>query len=159
VLSREEVLSVMATRATEVVPEGQPIIPNALIARTEDLQSFRGYVTEFGYSLKFGTDRAFTRVSGSDRVIQITARCSVGELTDEFLHAWNNWKEQRGRHLEEAESEEHRFLSRQKRFSGSSNDRRFHQLELKNYVNHLRARNEHIPIFVWKTFVNLAQQA
>jgi hypothetical protein len=158
VLSREDVVTAMETRATEVVPAGQPIIPDSVIALKEDIQAFREYVSELGYSIKFGAKWAVTRFNKSDPKIQLTARCRIGELTDEFLHAWNNWNERRGCYLEAAESEEHKFLSRQKHFSGSSNDRRFHQLELKNYVRYLRESGEHIPIFVWKTFVEVAQQ-
>lgn len=154
--TRGEVLTAMETRATVQIPEGQPIIPDGVFARKEDTADFQSAVHDLGYTVKFGKDKAVTISDQQDPRVQLTPRCRIGELTDEFLHVWNNWNEQRGRHLEGAEAEEHRFLSRQKHFSGSSNDRRFHQLELKNYVCYLRSSGTHIPIFIWKTFAELA---
>jgi hypothetical protein len=158
VFNREDVLRAMERRATEAVPEGQPIIPDGAVALKEDMESLQQYITRLGYSVKFGTKRAVTTSNRYESKVQLTARCHTGELTDELLHVWNNGNERRGRYLEEARSEEHRFLSKQKHLSGSSNDRRFHQLELENYVRYLRASGEHIPIFVWKTFVDLLRQ-
>lgn len=154
--TRDEVLTAMETRATARIPEGQPIIPDGVLARKEDTATFQSAVHELGYTVKFGKDKAVTISDPRDRRVQLTQRCRIGELTDEFLHVWNNWNEQRGVYLEGGEAEEHKFLSRQKHFSGSSNDRRFHQLELKNFVHHLRSSGAHIPIFVWKTFTDLA---
>ena len=103
--------------------------------------------------IKFGQSRAVTKLG--DKSVHLTARCSVGVLTDEFLHAWNNFGERRGLYLDEAGKEEHQKLGRDFRLSGSSNDRRFHQLELENYVRCLRNSREAIPVFVWRTFTAL----
>ena len=153
---RDDVLNAMQHRANEIIPEGVPIIPDGPLALSEDMACFQVAVQEMGYSVEFGQKRARTVPDPRDRRVELTARCRVGELTDEFLHVWNNCHERRGHFLPDGNAEEHRFLSRQKHFSGSSNDRRFHQLELENYTRSLRATGAHIPLFIWKSFIDLA---
>jgi hypothetical protein len=155
---RADVLNAMQMRADQVVPEGTPIIPDGPVALTEDIACFQVAVNEMGYEVKFGQLSAKTIPNPENRQVQLTSRCRVGELTDEFLHVWNNGSDRRGNFLPQARAQEHRFLSRQKHFSGSSNDRRFHQLELANYTHFLNKFSEHIPIFVWKSFIDLARQ-
>jgi hypothetical protein len=156
--NRDDVLNAMQARATQIVPEGIPIIPDGVLALTEDIACFQSAVHEMGYSVEFGQIRARTVPDPQDRRVELTARCRIGELTDEFLHVWNNFNERRGNFLPVEDANEHRALSRQLRLSGSSNDRRFHQFELENNTRHLRGSNGHIPLFVWKTFIDLARQ-
>lgn len=148
----------MQTRATQIVPEGIPIIPDGVVALTEDIGCFQRAVQDMGYSVEFGQARARTVPDPKDRRVELTARCRIGELTDEFLHVWNNFNERRGNFLPVEDAREHRAVSRQMRFSGSSNDRRFHQFELENYTRHLRASNAHIPLFIRRTFIDLSRE-
>lgn len=148
---RDEMLLAMNDRSIEHVPKGTPIIPEGPLATTEDMQEFKRLVQLIGYQVKFGQPRAVTKPRL--RVVTLTPSCSVGTLSDEYFHVWNNVGSVRGMYLERgAEAEEHRALGQTLRISGSSNDRRFHQLELRNYVRCLRNSPEPIPIFVWRTF-------
>lgn len=151
---REETLLCMKTRAEAQVPEGQPIIPEGPTAITADMQEFKRLVTALGYEVKFGQGAAVTKPGL--RLVALTASCSVGVLSDEYLHVWNNFAGTRGRYLEqESGTKEHKELGSTLRLSGSSNDRRFHQLELKNYVRFLERSGGPIPIFMWRTFSGL----
>jgi hypothetical protein len=147
---RDEMLDRMQERALQIVPEGQPIIPDGPTATSEDMQDFKRMSIALGFEVKFGQVAAVTR-PGS-RTVSVTSKCTVGILTDEYLHVWNNFGDRRGTYLSEAMAEEHKGLGSTLRLSGSSNDRRFHQLELLNYVLCLRRSGEAIPTFVWRTF-------
>ena len=148
--TRDDMLGTMERRSLEQVREGQPIIPDGPIALTQDMQEFKILVIGMGYEVKFGQNRAVTLPG--DRSVHLTPRCSVGVLTDEFLHAWNNYAGRRGIYLDAAKEKEHEGLARVTRLSGSSNDRKFHQLELENYVRCLQKSGDAIPGFIWRTF-------
>lgn len=148
---REEMLRCMQNRAVVTVREGEPIIPDGPSATTEDIQEFKRLVEAMGYEVKFGRTKALTRPARC--LVEITARCTVGVLSDEFLHVWNNYKQRRGLYMtEQSSAEEHRHLGSTFRLSGSSNDRRFHQLELYNYSRFLALSGGVIPVFLWRTF-------
>jgi hypothetical protein len=150
---REEMLRCMKERARAAVPEGQPIVPNGAVATTQDMQEFKQLVQALGYEVKFGRVSAARRPSS--KVVDLTGNCTVGVLTDEYLHVWNNFAESRGKYVEENSGHEHRALAGTFRLSGSSNDRRFHQLELENYVRFLENSGGAIPNFIWRTFTVL----
>lgn len=148
---RDEMIRCMQSRAAGAVREGEPIIPDGPTATTEDMQEFKRLVVAMGYEVKFGQARAVT--NPRKQSVQITAKCTVGVLSDEFLHVWNNHASQRGKYHEgSTEAEEHTHLGSTLRLSGSSNDRRFHQLELKNYGHFLAQSSTAIPVFLWRTF-------
>jgi hypothetical protein len=137
-------------RAEAVVREGEPIIPDGPTATSADIQEFKRLVTALGYEIKFGQVRAVTKPS--HRQVHITSSCTVGILSDEFLHVWNN-AQHRGKYFESTlTADEHRQLGSTLRLSGSANDRRFHQLELGNYARFLMRSGTAIPMFVWRTF-------
>jgi hypothetical protein len=94
---REEMLRCMQERAATVVPDGEPIIRDGPIATAQDIQEFKSLVEALGYSVKFGQSKSVTK-PGNQRV-ELEARCSVGTLTDEFLHVWNNHSRRRGHFL------------------------------------------------------------
>ena len=154
---REDMIRRMRNRAADAVREGEPIIPDGPTATTEDVQEFKRLVNSMGYTIKFGQASAVTKPR--DGLVHITAKCTVGVLSDEFLHVWNNYTQRRGKYLEEAFAEEHRHLGVTLRLSGSSNDRRFHQLELGNYARFLAQSEAAIPIFLWRTFSALKTRA
>ena len=148
---RDEMIRCMKNRAAGTVPQGEPIIPDGPTATTEDIQEFKRLVTSMGYEIKFGQVNAVTKPR--EKLVQITSKCTVGVLSDEFLHVWNNYVQQRGKYHEATPvADEHRQLGSTLRLSGSSNDRRFHQLELGNYVSFLARSGATIPIFLWRTF-------
>jgi hypothetical protein len=148
---RDEMIQCMQRRAAGAVRQGEPIIPDGPTATTEDVQEFKRLVTSLGYEVKFGQANAVTKPR--EELVQVTARCTVGVLSDEFLHVWNNYSQQRGKYHEDAPiAEEHRHLGSTLRLSGSSNDRRFHQLELGNYARFLAQSGTAIPLFLWRTF-------
>jgi hypothetical protein len=130
---REEMLRCMQERAATVVPDGEPIIRDGPIATTQDIQEFKSLVEALGYSVKFGQSKSVTK-PGNQRV-----------------------------ELEAARTLSRRFGLRQRapslgstlRISGSSNDRRFHQLELGNCARYLEQSGEAIPLFIWRTFSQL----
>jgi hypothetical protein len=117
------------------------------------MQEFKRLAEGLGYKIKFGQASAVTRPAS--RVVAVTGNCTVGVLTDEYLHVWNNFAETRGQYLDENAGREHRAFARMVRLSGSSNDRRFHQLELENYVYFLENSGGAIPNFIWRTFTVL----
>ncbi len=148
----------MHNRADGAVREGEPIIPDGPTATTEDMQVFKRLVISMGYDVKFGQTRAVT--IPRKQTVQLIGNCTVGVLSDEFLHVWNNYAAQRGKYHEEpGVAEEHSHLGSSRRFSGSSNDRRFHQLELGNYARFLAQSGTAIPIFIWRTFGALKRPA
>jgi hypothetical protein len=147
---RDEMLDRMQSRAEQSVPDGQPIIPDGPTATTEDMQEFKRLVVSLGYEVKFGQRTAVTKPAA--RTVSVTGKCTVGILTDEYLHVWNNFAERRGLYLADSMSDEHRGLGATLRLSGSSNDRRFHKLELLNYLQFLRRSGQAIPTFMWRTF-------
>lgn len=145
--ARDEMIHCMQRRATGVVPKGEPIIPDGPTATTQDIQEFKGLVSAMGYEIKFGQVNAVTKPR--ERLVQIT----VGLLSDEFLHVWNNYAQRRGEyHDDKPTGEEHKGLGSTLRLSGSSNDRRFHQLELGNYARFLSNSSSAITNFLWRTF-------
>ena len=147
---REEILQCMKYRAETVVPEGEPIIVDGPTATTQEMQEFKFLASTLGYTAKFGQASAVTKPGA--RIVAVTAFCTVGVLTDEYLHVWNNFGETRGRYLGDADKREHKALGGTLRLSGSSNDRRFHQLELLNYAHFLGVSGSAIPSFIWRTF-------
>lgn len=148
---RDEMLRCMKNRAEGLLIAGQPVIPDGPVATTGDMQEFKRLVQALGYAVKFGQTAAVTRPG--PRLVAVTAGCTVGVLSDEYFHVWNNFAETRGKYLETASRrDEHQALGSTLRLSGSSNDRRFHQLELLNYVQFLEKSGGPIPIFVWRTF-------
>src|SRR5436853_7777140 len=94
---RDQTLDKMDRRATTTVPEGEPIIPNGPTATTQDIQEFKSAVEAMDYSVEFGEASAVTKPKES--VVHLTARCTVGDLTDEYLHIWNNSQNRRGMFL------------------------------------------------------------
>ncbi len=154
---RDEMLRLMDSRAGAKVREGEPIIPDGPTATTEDIQEFKRLANVCGYEVKFGKSAALTRPGR--QVVELTAKCTTGILSDEFLHVWNNFTQNRGRYLDAPTSIEHKTLSYTFRLSGSSNDRRFHQLELQNYTSFLAQSDGPIPIFLWRTFSLLKSAA
>jgi hypothetical protein len=150
---RDKMLRCMLERCTAVIPEGVPIIPDGPKATTQDIQEFKRLAKESGYAVKFGRPSAVTKPGKQE--VEITAECTTGVLADEYLHVWNNLSQIRGHYLRDPEAQEHVSLARTLRLSGSSNDRRFHQLELQNYVSFLAASQTPIPIFVWRSFTVL----
>lgn len=157
---RDGMLGCMSKRTEEQVPYGEPIIPEGPIATTDDMQEFKRLVEAMGYQVKFGQAKAVTKPGV--RLVMLTPNCTVGVLSDEYLHVWNNFADGRGQHLGNgADKDEHRSLGSTLRLSGSSNDRRFHQLELRNYVRYLSVSGDSIPTFLWRTFSQMkhAQKA
>ncbi|HEY3740876.1 MAG TPA: hypothetical protein VGL53_13580 [Bryobacteraceae bacterium] len=157
---RDEMLACISKRTEENVPYGEPIIPEGPVATSDDMQEFKRLAEAMGYEVKFGQSRAVTKPGA--RTVAVTPSCTVGVLSDEFLHVWNNFADGRGQHLENgADKAEHRALGGTLRLSGSSNDRRFHQLELRNFVRHLKSSGGSIPTFMWRTFSGMkrAQKA
>src|SRR5260221_333736 len=148
--SKDQMVRRMQVRASATVREGDPIGPDGPTATTEDIQEFKRLANACGYVVKFGKSRALTRPG--QQVVEVTAKCTTGILSDEFLHCWNNFAQNRGRYLDAATAIEHKALRHTFRLSGSSNDRRFHQLELRNYVGFLAQSDGPIPIFLWRTF-------
>jgi hypothetical protein len=148
--SKDQMLRRMQDRATAPVREGDPIVPDGPTATTEDMQEFKRLAHACGYVVKFGKSRALTRPN--QQVVELTAKCTTGILSDEFLHCWNNFAQNRGRYLDAATAIEHNALCSTFRLSGSSNDRRFHQLELRNYAGFLAQSDGPIPVFMWRTF-------
>lgn len=76
---------------------------------------------------------------------------SVGQLTDEYLHAWNQ-RFGRGRFLEPRAAGEHRsFGARAERDGtrslGRSGNAAFHKLEALNFVQ----SGHDVPGFIWRT--------
>src|SRR5689334_24487266 len=122
--ARDEMLDRMQLRAEQPVPDGQPIMPDGPIATTADMQDFKQRVLALGYEVEFGQRAAVT--TPRTRSVSLTPRCTVGILTDEYLHVWNNFSGTRGSCLADALSDEHKGLGATLRLSGSSNDRRFH---------------------------------
>jgi hypothetical protein len=140
----------MKRRALATVPEGEPIIPEGPTATSQEIQEFKRLIGSMGYEASFGKSRAVTKPSAS--IVELTARCTAGILSDEFLHVWNNFAGTRGRYLDPGAASEHKGLGSTFRLSGSANDRRFHQLELQNYAFFLEQSGEAIPMFLWRAF-------
>jgi hypothetical protein len=147
---REAMLNCMKCRAVATVPVGEPIIPEGPTATSHDIQEFKRLVKLMGYEANFGESRAVTKPS--EGIVELTAKCTAGILSDEFLHVWNNFAGARGRYLDPGVASEHKALGSTFRLSGSSNDRRFHQLELQNYAVFLEQSGAPIPMFLWRAF-------
>jgi hypothetical protein len=147
---REAMLNCMKRRALATVPIGEPIIPEGPTATSQEIQEFKRLIKSMGYEASFGKSRAVTKPAAG--IVELTAKCTAGILSDEFLHVWNNFAGARGRYLDAGVASEHKGLGSSFRLSGSSNDRRFHQLELQNYVVFMEQSGEAIPMFLWRAF-------
>lgn len=84
---------------------------------------------------------------------------SLGQLTDEYLHAWNQWAG-RGKFLPAHIAREHVALGRiaeQRGTSGLGTAKiicAFHQLEALNFV----MSNQEVPLFVWRAPLHEVRQ-
>ena len=105
---REAMLNCMKCRAVATVPVGEPIIPEGPTATSHDIQEFKRLVKLMGYEANFGESRAVTKPSES--IVELTAKCTAGILSDEFLHVWNNFAGARGRYLDPGVASEHKAL-------------------------------------------------
>jgi hypothetical protein len=158
---RDQVLQLMLHRARNVVPRGEPIFPDGPVATSEDIREFVRLCDDLDFEILFGKRTAMTRTpikKGKDAPgeVHLTPRVTVGVLTDEFLHAWNNRRGNRGKYLKDrVRGEEHAFLGSRKLTSGGTDDRRLHQMELENFTEYSLRFSGHIPLYVWRTFIAL----
>jgi hypothetical protein len=85
---------------------------------------------------------------------------SLGQLSDEFLHAWNQIRG-RGKFLDPKAAMEHQRFGRTAtelgtRALGSNQNSAFHKLEALNFVS----SGEHVPGFIWRIpYIELRQFA
>jgi hypothetical protein len=75
---------------------------------------------------------------------------SVGQLTDEYFHAWNSFHG-RGKFLDEKTAGEHKYLGEIAQSTGTKSlghhkNCSFHQLEALNFI----MSGHHVPTFVWR---------
>jgi hypothetical protein len=149
--AQEQVLGVMLRRSTMTVPEGTPIIPDGPVATSQDMQEFKRLCELCRYMVIFGAPDG--RTSQSQMTVKVSGHASVGLLTDEFLHVWNNTDERRGKFFPDPEQgKTHRFLRTLGAKSGTSDDRHLHQMEIANFAYCVKAGGASIPVFVWRTF-------
>jgi hypothetical protein len=152
---RDDVLKLMLNRATSPVRQGEPIFPDGPLANSDDISEFARLCREFDYRVLFNKRSAVTKTPitpgrDSPGEVHLTARVTVGVLTDEFMHVWNNRRGNRGKYIKDrARGEDHVFLSLRELTSSDTDDRRFHQMELENFTE---VRN---PFFRTHTIVRV----
>ena len=75
---------------------------------------------------------------------------SLGQLSDEFLHAWNQVRG-RGKFLDPRVAKEHQAFGRiatesGTRSLGTNQNAAFHKLEALNFIS----SGQHVPTFIWR---------
>jgi hypothetical protein len=108
-------------------------------------------------SISVSFDSSGSYFSPSQRLINIDTKTpnrrgfvSLGQLSDEYLHAWNQVRG-RGKFLEGKAAEFHQSFGRiaanhGTRTLGSNQNAAFHKLEALNFI----FANEHFPTFIWR---------
>jgi hypothetical protein len=140
--------------ATTKPEAGQPLIPDGPYASTAEVYEFRVLAGEMGVAtVVLGQKKDVTQWFGEkspDNYVHLTPWISVGTLTDEFLHVWNNHAKNRGRYINDLSlANEHITLNLCRT---PPSEIRYHQLELLNYTEFVSRMKPQIPGFVWRAF-------
>ncbi len=134
-----------------------PNYPGSDIAALKvDFESLRLSAQEIGVTVTLGSGGSFfsprlKRINIDTKSRTARGFVSVGQLTDEYFHAWNENKD-RGRYLtDRTAAEEHVRLGRiaaasGTRSLGTQGNIAFHKLEALNFI----ASDARIPTFVWR---------
>ncbi|MBX9701823.1 MAG: hypothetical protein K2X74_20475 [Acetobacteraceae bacterium] len=124
-------------------------------ALTDDFAALAELCEQMNVSLTHETGGHFfapatRRINIDTKTASARGFVSVGHLTDEFLHAWNQMHG-RGKHVPAAMAEQHVAWGTAAardgtRSLGTNQNRCFHKLEALNFLN----SQTHIPRFIWR---------
>ena len=120
-----------------------------------DFQALEDAALEIGVTVTFNSGGSY--FAPGARLINIDTKIpnqrgfvSLGQLSDEYLHAWNQIRG-RGRFLDAKAAKEHQTFGRAAtehgtRWLGTNQNAAFHKLEALNFI----LSNEHVPTFIWR---------
>jgi hypothetical protein len=121
-----------------------------------DFESLVDVALKLGITVTFNSGGSY--FAPDDRLINIDTKAktrrgfvSLGQLSDEYLHAWNQVRG-RGKFLDGNAAKEHQRLGRLAekegtRSLGTNQNAVFHKLEALNFIT----ASKHIPTFIWRT--------
>ena len=117
-------------------------------ALTEAAQLLNVAVTFYSGGLYFSPSRLLINID--TKTPNQCGFVSLGQLSDEYLHAWNQVRG-RGKFLEAKAAQEHQALGRTAaargtKSLGTKQNTVFHKLEALNFIG----SDQHVPSFVWR---------